>query len=65
MKPLFPKLTERLKRFSQLASKIPVPEFANVVAWGPTERITHAWFWPRVGEWFKGGDVIVTETGMS
>lgn len=27
--------------------------------------ITHAWFWPRLGEFLQEGDVMVTETGTS
>lgn len=30
-----------------------------------SETITQAWFWPRVGEYLKEGDVVVTETGTS
>ena len=65
MKPLLPKLTQCLKEFSQHVSQIPVPEFANVADADGTNQITHAWFWPCLGRWFKCGDVILTETGMS
>lgn len=27
--------------------------------------ITHAWLWPRLGQWVKENDIIVTETGTS
>jgi pyruvate decarboxylase len=27
--------------------------------------ITHAWFWPRMGQWVQEGDIILTETGTS
>lgn len=27
--------------------------------------ITHAWLWPRLGQWLEEGDVVVTETGTS
>ena len=27
--------------------------------------ITHAWFWPRMGQWLKEGDIVLTETGTS
>jgi pyruvate decarboxylase len=30
-----------------------------------TQIITHAWLWPRFGQWVDSGDIIVTETGTS
>ena len=27
--------------------------------------ITHAWFWPRVGQWLQEKDIIITETGTA
>jgi len=30
-----------------------------------SETITHAWFWPRVGQWLKERDIVVTETGTA
>lgn len=27
--------------------------------------ITHAWFWPRMGQWLRQGDIVLTETGTS
>lgn len=27
--------------------------------------ITHAWLWPRLGQWLQKNDVIITETGTS
>ncbi len=29
------------------------------------KTITHQWLWPRVGQWFQEGDVIITETGTA
>ncbi|KAK1921586.1 thiamine diphosphate-binding protein [Papiliotrema laurentii] len=29
------------------------------------DQIKHAWFWPRMGEWFQDRDIILTETGTS
>lgn len=28
-------------------------------------KITHTWFWPRLGQWLKPNDVIITETGTA
>jgi len=30
-----------------------------------TPDITHAWFWPRIGQWLKPNDVVITETGTA
>ncbi|OAP58918.1 hypothetical protein AYL99_06215 [Fonsecaea erecta] len=27
--------------------------------------ITHRWFWPRLGQWLRDGDIVLTETGTS
>jgi len=27
--------------------------------------ITHGWFWPRMGQWLKKNDIVVTETGTA
>ncbi len=27
--------------------------------------ITQAWFWPRVGQWLRENDIVVTETGTA
>ena len=29
------------------------------------EIITQAWFWPRVGEWLRPRDIVITETGTA
>ncbi|KAG6861380.1 hypothetical protein C0995_000786 [Termitomyces sp. Mi166 len=62
MKDLIPKLTERLKSFHAAASILSIPKFLNLVPHERTEIITHDFFWPRVGEFFRPKDVIVTET---
>ncbi|KAF5360435.1 hypothetical protein D9756_004751 [Leucocoprinus leucothites] len=67
MKQLLPKLTERLQHWYPTAIKLPVEPFVNVVpnAQADIPMITHAHFWPRVGQFFLPKDVIVTETGTS
>lgn len=62
-KHLLPKLTERLQQFYPIASKIPVVPFLNKVPSQTTQIITQSWFWPTLGNFFRPGDVIVTETG--
>ena len=29
------------------------------------EKVTQAWFWPRVGQWLRKDDIVITETGTS
>ncbi|KAF8158340.1 thiamine diphosphate-binding protein [Crassisporium funariophilum] len=65
MKLLLPKLTDKLQRFHSQASKIQVPEFVAQLPQEDSSIISHLWFWPRVGYFFKPKDVIVTETGTS
>lgn len=65
MKRLLPKLTARLQPLQPHASNLPVPRFVSPVPHESSETITHSWLWPRVGQFFKKGDVIVAETGTS
>jgi len=65
MEQLIPKLAKRLQPLSKIASKIPVAKFDNVVPKGGTEVITQAWFWPRLGQFFKPNDVIIADTGTA
>lgn len=41
-------------------------EFSNTipphVKESKSEEITHAWLWPRVGQWLREEDVVITET---
>lgn len=64
MKELLPKLAERLVSYRDRASHIEVPRFLNTVPNEDNDKITHSWFWPRVGNFFKPKDIIVSETGM-
>lgn len=29
------------------------------------QTITHAWFWPRMGQWLQDDDIVITETGTA
>ncbi|KIK85594.1 hypothetical protein PAXRUDRAFT_831956 [Paxillus rubicundulus Ve08.2h10] len=64
MKHLLPKLSARLRQYQQGAGELVLRPKLEV----PKEHgdaITHAYFWPRVGKFFKRRDVIVAETGTS
>ena len=65
MKWLLPKLTERLAVLAEGAAQIEVPRFTTPVPQEANESISQAWLWPRVGKFFRSGDVIVAETGTS
>ncbi|KAL0467781.1 pyruvate decarboxylase [Neurospora intermedia] len=65
MRGVLRKVTERID-MSKL-SITPSPPVENAVAENrdDSQAITQAWFWPRVGEYFQEGDVVVTETGTA
>jgi pyruvate decarboxylase len=48
-------------------SAVPGPKMHNKVKENEdkSKTITQAWFWPRVGEFLKENDVVITETGTS
>ncbi|KAL7280039.1 hypothetical protein ACG7TL_006453 [Trametes sanguinea] len=65
MKRLLPKLTSRLQPFKEDAVQFDVPKFQLPVPQEDNNVISHAWLWPRVGQFFKSKDIIVAETGTS
>ena len=48
-----------------MSQQILVPPFVYPVPDEPGDVISHAWFWPRVGQFFKPKDVVIAETGTS
>src|SRR5271170_2212926 len=46
---------------------IPGPKMTNKVKENQygSETVTQAWFWPRVGEFLKENDTVITETGTA
>ncbi|KAF8895454.1 thiamine diphosphate-binding protein [Infundibulicybe gibba] len=65
MKQLLPKLADKLQHHHTEASKLGVPLFTAQIPEEDHKIISHTWFWPRVGKFFRSKDVIVTETGTS
>jgi pyruvate decarboxylase len=65
MKHLLPKLTAALEEFKEGAKELDVPIYKNVVPQEEGDIITHSWFWPRVGAFFRPKDVVLGETGTS
>jgi pyruvate decarboxylase len=70
MKHLLPKLTARLHPVNTHASMASVPPFrASLPKAGEDplgeEIISHLYFWPRISQFIRPEDVVVTETGTS
>ncbi|KIM89288.1 hypothetical protein PILCRDRAFT_219466 [Piloderma croceum F 1598] len=65
MKNLLPKLSNILLSYRSLAIQVPVPPYKIAVPTESNETITHTWFWPRVGKFFKPKDIVIAETGTS
>ena len=70
MKHLLPKLTARLHPLGSSSASSSVPPFlAPLPAVGKDplgeETISHLYFWPRIAQFIRSEDVVVTETGTS
>jgi pyruvate decarboxylase len=65
MQGVLRKLVTRLD--STKVNRLPGPEVVNKVQENedPSPDVTHAWFWPRIGEYLREGDIVVTETGTA
>ncbi len=65
MKGVLRKIVEKLD-LSKLSAQ-PGPKMMNKVKENEdkSETITQAWFWPRVGEFLKEDDIVITETGTA
>jgi len=67
MQSVFRKLLDKLD-YSKIQTH-PIPDVSNTipssVQESDSQEINHAWLWPKVGQWLKEGDVIITETGTS
>src|SRR5438105_9068730 len=48
-------------------SAVPGPKPENKVAENQdsSDTITQAWFWPKVGQFLKENDIVITETGTA
>lgn len=65
MKGVLRKVIDQVK--PQDLSVQPSPNVTNEVSKNDdkSSTITQAWFWPRVGEFLKEKDIVVTETGTA
>lgn len=66
MKGVLRKLIEKVNP-GELKEVKPGPEVKNEVEENKddSEVIKQAWFWPRIGEYLKENDIVVTETGTA
>ena len=66
MKELLPKLTSRLHGHSS-SPQADVPSYRALIPKDDPlgDKISHAYLWPRVAQFFREKDVIVAETGTS
>ncbi|KAK6582650.1 hypothetical protein PZA11_005058 [Diplocarpon coronariae] len=65
MRGVLRKIIDRVD-LSQL-SAIAGPKMVNKVAGNTdaSDTITHAWIWPRVGQFLEENDIVITETGTA
>jgi pyruvate decarboxylase len=65
MRGVLRKIIEKVD-LQKLSAK-PGPKMMNRVRENldSSETITQAWFWPRVGEFLKENDIVITETGTA
>lgn len=66
MNGVLAKITAEMGKLSVQAGPQPdnqIPENQSTASSSPT--ITHAWLWPRLGQWLQPHDIIITETGTS
>ncbi|CUS09713.1 unnamed protein product [Tuber aestivum] len=68
MQPVLRKLLDKLD-YSKVQQTRSIPDVSNTIPHrvqeSVSQEISHAWLWPRVGQWLREGDVIITETGTS
>ena len=67
MKGVLRKVTDRLPKLDvqggpKMSDNV-IPKEHQDMSKDPT--ITHAWLWPRVGQWLQKDDILVTETGTA
>jgi pyruvate decarboxylase len=68
MNGVLKKLTQKLKDVKlniEHGSYEPNNDISKQEEQSSETAITHAWLWPRLGQWLQPGDVVTTETGTS
>lgn len=65
MNGVLTKVTAKLGPLNIQAGPRPTNKIPDAAASSSSPTITHAWFWPRLGQWLQKSDVVITETGTS
>lgn len=65
MKPVLREVIKRMGKLNVQAGPSPSNTIPQQITDEKTTDITHAWFWPRIGQWLQEGDVVITETGTA
>ncbi|CAO2656443.1 Nn.00g052460.m01.CDS01 [Neocucurbitaria sp. VM-36] len=65
MNGVLSKVAAKLGKLSVEAGPKPNNDIPQQEASSSEPTITHAWFWPRLGQWLQKDDVLITETGTS
>ena len=58
-------VTQKMGKVSIKAGPKPTNEIPQQELDSSSSVITHAWLWPRLGQWLQADDVLITETGTS
>ncbi|KAF2106377.1 thiamine diphosphate-binding protein [Lophiotrema nucula] len=65
MNGVLKKVTQKLGKLNIQSGPTPNNKIPEQEIKSPEPTITQAWFWPRVGQFLKEGDVVITETGTA
>jgi pyruvate decarboxylase len=65
MNGVLAKVTSKLGQLNIEAGPDPNNDIPSEELKSPEPTVTHAWFWPRLGQFLQASDVIITETGTS
>lgn len=65
MNGVLAKVTQKMSKLSIESGPKPDNKIPKEEVNSTEPAITHAWLWPRLGQWLQKDDVIITETGTS
>ncbi|KAF2815436.1 pyruvate decarboxylase-like protein [Mytilinidion resinicola] len=65
MNGVLAKVTAKLGKLSIEKGPTPTNEIPEEEILSGEPTITQAWFWPRLGQWLKPKDIVITETGTA
>ena len=59
------KITSKIGQLNVIKGPSPSNQIPHSEAQSSNQVITHAWLWPRMGQWLREKDIVITETGTS